>query len=232
MTKIDAPNEGAGSASTAFYVDLALPSATAATGGAILFLRAGMAAVHHVNRRGEADDYLAVAFPGFAPDKPGLRRFGEHLRIFGSERSLDVLLDSERLTQSLRTGLIARIPRIRPVEASTRGGAFMRTRAGSRRTVGDMMRRLERSRARGGGSDVLETRLNQLAGDTAAAARLQADLDRDRRRAEAGCGHLLLASGVSLVIRPEWTEEPSPATALVSTYGLSSPSRPSPVPSF
>lgn len=228
MTEIDAPNEGSGSASTAFYIDLALPPAAAATGGAILFFRAGMASVHHANRRGAPDDYLAVAFPGFASDKPGLRRFGECLRIFGAERALDLLLDSERLTQGLRTGLIERIPRIRPVEASTRGAAFVRTRAGSRRTVGDMMRRLERSRARGSASAVLEKRLAQLDDDSTAAARL----DRDRRRAEAGCGHLLLASGVSLVIRPEWTDAETGPTALVSTYGLSSPSRPSPVPSF
>lgn len=228
MIEIDAPNEGSGSASTTFYIDIALPSAAAATGGAILFFRAGMAAVHHANRRGAADDYLAVAFPDFAADQPGLRRFGEHLRIFGSERALDAVLDSERLTQGMRTGLIARIPRIRPVEASSTGVAFVRTRAGGRRTVGDMMRRLERSRSRGGGSTVLETRLNRLAGDTAAVA----GLDRDRRRVEAGCGHILLASGVSLVIRPEQIDTESGQTALVSTYGLSSPSRPSPVPSF
>jgi hypothetical protein len=223
-------NQGLGKAPIGFYTDFSLATAGATTGGAILFFRSVLEAVHHVNRRCRPDDYLALAFPEFSLEEPRLKRFGNRVRVFGSEARLEELLDTERVARCFRTGLLSRIPRIRDSDAFERGAAFIRIRAGDKLTEGEIARRLHRFNRRGKESLVLEQEFLRLRRDDAVGERARRSLESARRGVEAECGRLLLSSGVSLIIgRRDGGDRPTDM-AEVTTYGLSLASSPSLLP--
>lgn len=108
-----------------------------------------LAAVHHVNRRGDPQDFIAVALPtrrsGRVVDLPGLE-----IELIGSETCLSALLDTEGFATLLRRGML-RSPEILEVarEPGEVGAAYVRDRSGEKWTAGGIDRMRRRAERRG-----------------------------------------------------------------------------------
>ena len=105
-------------------------------------------AVHHVNRRGDLDDFLAIALP-FMQMRRGFMQPGDGIEVFGSEKSLISLLSSDRVQIAIRRGL-ADYPDMEEVSfISEHGTAFIRDRSNEKLTPGWIRRRRRRAAGRG-----------------------------------------------------------------------------------
>lgn len=112
-------------------------------------LARALAAVHHINRRGDVVDFIAVALPTRRPgrmhDLPG-----EEIELIGSEACLGALLDTEGFAALLRRGML-RSPEILEVECEPGeiGAAYVRDRRGEKWTAGGIERMRRRAERRG-----------------------------------------------------------------------------------
>lgn len=108
-----------------------------------------LAAVHHVNRRGDPEDFIAVALP---TRRPGRVRDlpGEEIELIGSEACLGALLGTEGFMTLLRRGML-RTPQIFEVEREPgeTGAAYVRDRRGEKWTAGGIERMRRRAERRG-----------------------------------------------------------------------------------
>lgn len=102
-------------------------------------------AVHHANRQGSADDYIAVALPGMGAGRTGMQP-GMQVDLFGSDASLNALLGLEGMIALKRRGMIEApvIGEVR-VDAGMTGAAYVRDRASERHTPGWVRRTLARA---------------------------------------------------------------------------------------
>ena len=209
-------NEGQGHCFLEARVDLDLSEMAAEMGATQDFFRTLLHAVHDVNRNDPDNGRIAVAFPGLRPEARGLYAFGERVRLFGTEKMLARLIATDRVTSAVRRGLVGRRPRIFGVSVTdgAPGTAFVRARAGDRRTPGELRRRIARNARQGRDTAKLERKLAETTLGRVA-------------RAEADALYLPLGPK-RLTFQP--MPCPTAAQVAVSTYGFSNASDPAGLP--
>lgn len=175
-------------------------------GAASDVLARALAAVHHVNRRGNPEDFIAVALParrsGRVRELPG-----EEIELIGSKACLSVLLGTDGLVTLRRRGMI-RHPEIFEVERERGeiGAAYVRDRTGEKWTAGG----IERMRRR--------------------AARRGVQLREITRKPVSLSGRLTLFLGATPINVREIVAEQSDEPLQVSTYGFSASAAPAILP--
>jgi hypothetical protein len=169
-------------------------------------LAQALAAVHHVNRRGDPGDFIAVALPARRPGR--LRELpGEEIELIGSEASLGTLLGTDGLVALRRRGMI-RHPEIFEVEREPgeTGAAYVRDRSGEKWTAGGIERMRRRATRRG-------VQLREIT-----------------RKPVSLSGRLTLFLGTTPINVREIVAAQSDEPLKVSTYGFSAPAAPAILP--
>ena len=112
-------------------------------------LKVALKSVHHANRHGPADDFIAVAFPAMRMGRNCMLP-GCEVELIGSEASLARLLHTDGLQSLMRRGML------RPLEVEDtfwepgmNGAAYVRDRACEKRTEGWLRRNRARAERRG-----------------------------------------------------------------------------------
>lgn len=171
-------------------------------------LNAALRAVHHANRRGSVEDFIAVAFPTMKMGRETMLP-GNDLELIGSEASLNAFLGMDGVITLKRRGMLEETEIGEPLtELGVVGAAYIRDRACEKHTPG-WIRRSEARAARRGKplGNLVKTR-----GHDAKA--------------------LVVNHGDTVLHIREVVGEFTDAPLLVSTYGLSGVSRPAILPVF
>lgn len=106
-------------------------------------------AVHHANRHGSVDDFIAVALPGMKMGRNCMQP-GPEIELFGSDASLTSLLALEGPASLVRRGMIG-TPEIEEafMDPGMPGAAYVRDRSCEKRTPGWIRRSKARAARRG-----------------------------------------------------------------------------------
>lgn len=119
-------------------------------GGGPQVLEAAAHAVHHVNRRGDAGDRIAIGFSGFDMGARGFNRLGRGIVAFGSNEALKRLQEDPEIVRLTSRGLLSPA-RVTPVDTdATEGVAFRRCQRMGKANAGGIAR-AERRRVKRGG---------------------------------------------------------------------------------
>jgi hypothetical protein len=163
--------------------------------------------VHHANRTGDADDFIAVALPQMNKGRDAMR-LGHEIELIGSEISLHRLNDMQGIATLRRRGMIEAtdIGEVWLEDGDT-GAAYVRDRSGEKYTAGWLRRTAARAERRG---KPLGKRLNRMRGHDE--------------------GTLALFYGDAVIHVREVVSIVSETPLLVSTYGFSSPASPAVLP--
>jgi len=118
-------------------------------GAAVDVLNAALRAVHHANRRGSVEDFIAIAFPTMKMGRDTMLP-GNDLELVGSESSLNTFLRLEGVVTLKRRGMLddAEIGEVF-TDPGMIGAAYIRDRACEKHTPGWIRRRQERAGRRG-----------------------------------------------------------------------------------
>jgi len=170
-------------------------------------LTATLNCVHHANRTGDLEDFIAVAFPQMRKGREGMIA-GHEVELIGSETALGRFSTMEGMAKLRRRGMIedAEIGKVW-MEPGETGAAYVRARAGEKYTEGWIRRTAARAERRG---KPLGKKLRRMRGE-----------DRES---------LGLHYGGALVHVREIHGVFSGTPILVSTYGFSSPVSPAILP--
>lgn len=170
-------------------------------------LSATLNCVHHANRTGNADDFIAVALPQMHKGREAMR-LGHEIELIGSEASLARLNTMEGISTLRRRGMIEPIEIGETwIDPGETGAAYVRDRAGKKYTPGWIRRTAARAERRG----------------KPLGKRLKAVRDHDGST-------LTLYYGTAVIDVREIVSEVSEAPLIVSTYGFSSPVSPAILP--
>lgn len=171
-------------------------------------LNAALRAVHHANRRGSVEDFIAIAFPTMKMGRDTMLP-GNDLELVGSESSLNTFLRLEGVVTLKRRGMLddAEIGEVF-TDPGMIGAAYIRDRACEKHTPG-WIRRSEARAARRG--KPLGKRVKTRGHDAKA---------------------LVVNHGNTVLHIREVVGEFTDAPLLVSTYGLSGVSQPAILPVF
>lgn len=106
-------------------------------------------AVHHANRHGATDDFIAVALPQMKMGRNCMQP-GHEIELIGSKASLAAYLELEGSVSLKRRGMLVE-PEVEDVfmEVGKQGAAFVRDRACEKRTPGWIRRSQARAARRG-----------------------------------------------------------------------------------
>lgn len=171
-------------------------------------LNAALKAVHHANRQGNRDDFIAIGLPMLRMGRE-LMQAGHDMELVGSELVLARFLALEGVERLLRRGMIE-TPAIGPinVDLGMIGSAFVRDRFSEKHTAGWLRRSQARAERRGKplGKAVTEKR-------------------HDPKMLTITCGHAILHIKEVL---GSYVDEP----LMVSTYGFSTVSAPAILPIY
>jgi len=112
-------------------------------------LNSTLRAVHHANRNGSVEDFIAIAFPTMRLGRNAMLP-GHELELIGSPASLANLLKLESMSKLSRRGMLE------PIEISevyidpgSTGAAYVRDRSGEKHTPGWIRRSKARAERRG-----------------------------------------------------------------------------------
>jgi hypothetical protein len=157
-------------------------------------------AVHHANRHGSTEDFIAVALPMMRMGRNCMLP-GHEVELIGSERCLSAFLALDGLTSLMRRGMLkpAEIDEAF-LEPGETGAAYVRDRACEKHTAGWLRRNKARAKRRG--KPWQEKRAKLKANDLSV---------------------LALHYGESVLHVRQMIAEMSDAPLMVSTYGFSSP---------
>lgn len=170
-------------------------------------LSATLNCVHHANRTGDTDDFIAVALPQMHKGRE-VMRLGHEIELIGSEASLSRLDAMDGIARLRRRGMIEAIGIGETwIDEGAIGGAYVRDRTGEKYTAGWLRRTAARAERRG---KPIGKRLKPL------------------RNAAADA--LALRYGDTVVHVREVIATLSLAPLIVSTYGFSSPVTPAVLP--
>ncbi|WP_180897411.1 hypothetical protein [Martelella soudanensis] len=169
---------------------------------------AALGAVHHANRHGSPEDFIAVAFPLMAMGRITMLP-GNDLELIGSETSLDAFMGLEGFITLKRRGMIeaAEIGEVFTQPGMT-GAAYVRDRACEKHTPGW----IRRSEAR--------------------AARRGRPLGKTVKSRDHDLKALVVKQGDTVLHVRQIIGEFQDAPLMVSTYGLSAASAPAILPVF
>jgi hypothetical protein len=172
-------------------------------------LSATLKCVHHANRTGDVDDFIAVALPQMCKGR-NVMQLGHELELIGSEASLSRLDGMDGIVTLRRRGMIEAIEIGETwVEPGATGAAYIRERAGEKYTAGWFRRTAARAERRGKPVGKGLKRLRGHGGDT-----------------------LTLFYGNAAIHVREVVATISESSLVVSTYGFSSPTSPAILPVF
>ena len=158
-------------------------------------------AVHHANRHGLPDDFIAVSLPCMRMGRNCMLP-GHEIELFGSESSLSNLTGSKVLRSLLHRGMVGSFDIEEAfIDSGMTGAAYVRDRACEKGTKGWLRRSQKRAERRGKAWKVKDVQARQT---DVTALRLQYDATIIRVRQIIG----------------KMRED----TLMVSTYGFSSPS--------
>lgn len=170
-------------------------------------LSATLNCVHHANRTGDADDFIAVALPQMHKGRD-VMRLGHEIELIGSEASLSRLDGMDGITTLRRRGMIEAIEIGETwVDPGATGAAYVRDRAGEKDTAGWFRRTAARAERRGKPVGKRLMRVREHGGNT-----------------------LTLFYGDAVIHVREVVANISKSPLLVSTYGFSSPVSPAILP--
>ena len=171
-------------------------------------LNAALRAVHHANRHGSPDDFIAVAFPTMRMGRE-LMLPGHDLELIGSERSLSGFLALEGVGKLLHRGMIE-TPEIGEVyyEKGMTGSAYIRDQKTAKHTPGWIRRTRARAERRG------------------------KPLGKEIKPKPHDPGTLMLRHGDTILHVREVVSVYTDAPLMVTTYGLSLPTCPAVLPVF
>lgn len=166
-----------------------------------------LSAVHHANRTGAFDDFIAVALPQMRMTRNGMA-IGHEVELIGSPTALSRYLDLEGIKTLQRRGMIQETE-IGDVwsEVGETCGAYVRDRRVEKATAGWMRRSHARAERRGKPIGKQNAKLNS---------------DAD--------GVLALHYGESVLLVREVVGVMTDQRLMVSTYGFSSSSSPAILP--
>lgn len=169
-------------------------------------LTMALRAVHHANRQGAADDFIAIAFPSRRIGRDVMLP-GHELELIGSEASLGTLLDLEGM-QTLKRRKMIDDPQIGETffDPGMIGAAYVRDRGCEKHTAGWIRRNQARAARRG---KALGKPVRQRADDKTS---------------------IVLKYGRAVLHVREIISEFTTAPLMVSTYGLSGISAPAILP--
>ncbi|MFN7165733.1 MAG: hypothetical protein ACK4NV_01710 [Pannonibacter sp.] len=106
-------------------------------------------AVHHANRHGRPDDFIAVALPMMHRGRETMRP-GTEVELIGSTASLAAFLTLEGMVMLKRRGMLVATDIMDAVaETGTQGAAYVRDRACEKHTPGWIARSRRRAERRG-----------------------------------------------------------------------------------
>lgn len=112
-------------------------------------LRNALRAVHHANRHGSTEDFIAVALPTMRMGREAMLP-GHDLELIGSEASLSNLLSLEGVSKIIRRGMIEPPePGEIFIEPGMIGAAYIRDRSAEKHTPGWIRRSKARAERRG-----------------------------------------------------------------------------------
>ena len=168
---------------------------------------AALNCVHHANRTGDADDFIAVALPQMHKGRD-MTRLGHEIELIGSEASLARLDAMDGVATLRRRGMIEAIEIGETwLDVGATGAAYARDRSCEKYTAGWLRR------------------------TTARAARRGKPLGKSPKRLPGhDKGTLALFYGDAVIHVREVSAEVSEAPLIVSTYGFSSLVSPSVLP--
>ncbi len=163
--------------------------------------------VHHANRTGDTDDFIAVALPQMHKGRDAMR-LGHEIELIGSDASLTRLDTMDGIATLRRRGMIEAIGIGETwADPGTDGAAYVRDRSGEKYTAGWLRRSAARAERRG---KPLGKRLKHAQG-------------HDQ-------GSLALFYGNVVIHVREVVAELTDASLLVSTYGFSGTASPAVLP--
>lgn len=158
-------------------------------------------AVHHANRHGATDDFIAVALPAMRMGR-NCALPGHDIELIGSEASLAALVNLDGVQSLIRRGMLQEL-QVDEVEVTPGeiGAAYVRDRSCEKHTAGWLRRNKARARRRGkpwteGSTQAKHNDLSALA----------------------------LSYGSAVLHVRQILTEMTDAPLMVSTYGFSSPS--------
>lgn len=163
--------------------------------------------VHHANRTGHPEDFIAVAFPQMHKGRE-IMRAGHDIELIGSEVSLQRLADMDGIAKLRRRGMLKDFDIGETwSEPGIIGAAYVRDRSVEKYTAGWLRRSRARAERRGKpvGRQLRAVRKN----------------DRDS---------LPLRYGNAVVHVREVVSKMTEKTLMISTYGFSSPAAPAILP--
>lgn len=168
---------------------------------------AALNCVHHANRTGHADDFIAVALPQMHKGRDTMR-LGHEIELIGSEASLARLNAMDGVATLRRRGMIEAIEIAETwLDVGATGAAYVRDRSCEKYTAGWLRRTAARAERRG------------------------KPLGKSPKRMRGhDNGTLALFYGDAVIHVREVIAEVSEAPLIVSTYGFSSPVSPAILP--
>lgn len=170
-------------------------------------LSATLNCVHHANRTGDADDFIAVALPQMHKGRD-VMRLGHEIELIGSEASLSRLDGMDGIATLRRRGMIEAIEIGETwVDPGATGVAYVRDRTGEKYTAGWLRRTAARAERRGKPVGKRLKRLREHNGNA-----------------------LALFYGNAVIHVREAVATISEGPLLVSTYGFSNPASPAILP--
>lgn len=170
---------------------------------------AALNCVHHGNRTGDVDDFIAVALPQMRKGRDGMR-LGHEIELIGSEDCLSRLDAMDGIVTLRRRGMIEALDIGETwFDPGAIGAAYVRDRAGEKYTAGWIRRSQARAERRG----------------KPIGRSLQCPREYDESA-------LALYYGSAVVHVREVVAPIADAPLIVSTYGFSAPSSPAILPVF
>jgi hypothetical protein len=199
-------NAGQGQCKGTAYLLISPVRAVIELGAAGDVLSATLRAVHHANRHGSLEDFIAIAFPHMRMGRETMLA-GKNLELIGSDASLNAFLELEGVVTLKRRGMIESAE-IGPVftDPGMTGAAYIRDRSSEKHTPGW----IRRSAAR--------------------AARRGKPLGKTVKPREHDPKLLVLQQGETILHVREMVGVFSDAPLVVSTYGLSGAANPAILP--
>lgn len=205
---MDTLNEGKGRCLATFRLLIRPVRAAIELGATRDVHSAVLRAVHHANRHGSAEDFVAIAFPAMKMGRE-IMLPGDDLELIGSDVSLGRLLELEGLMTLKRRGMLEEtFPGEVYADEGMTGAAYVRDRAVEKHTAGW----IRRSEAR--------------------AARRGKPLGKAVKRRDDDLKSLVLIYGSTVLHIREVTGIFTDHPLFVSTYGFSSAADPAILPVF
>lgn len=160
---------------------------------------AALGAVHHLNRNGDRDDFIAVALPEMRMGRQCMLP-GFALELIGSEASLSSLIETHGMAALKRRGMLAELEIAESfIKCGEPGTAYIRDRSCEKMTPGWIRRRKARAERRG-----------------------RPWTEEPRAKAN-DLSNLALNYGRTVLHVRQITAKLASASLMVSTYGFSSP---------